>query len=262
MNPSRLTASVSATAIVLFTSVTAAAVCGDVSGDGEIRSADALRVLRASVGQQVNLICDECDEALSVVRGTIGQNGVVLAGEGFEVNYIPAGSGGSLTRNGLATDGSTTISLSNGGVAGSGIGVDTYVLVDGTSDEQFYRVVEILDSTHIRIDMPYRGTNQASEAVGLYVGAVLFPRYEIEFDDSFEGRPSVTLSVESPSVQGSGEGLQLNSISIDYSAGGVAPDGSGFAAFLSQNRYPLPAAGPSIPGPAPYNWSFIAIGAR
>jgi hypothetical protein len=36
------------------------AVCGDVTGEGEISTSDALAVLRASVGQQQNLTCD-CD---------------------------------------------------------------------------------------------------------------------------------------------------------------------------------------------------------
>ena len=34
------------------------AVCGDVTGEGEISTSDALAVLRKSVGQQQNLTCD------------------------------------------------------------------------------------------------------------------------------------------------------------------------------------------------------------
>lgn len=38
----------------------ALAICGDVSGDRKVTTADALAVLRLAVGQQPNVECDEC----------------------------------------------------------------------------------------------------------------------------------------------------------------------------------------------------------
>jgi hypothetical protein len=43
---------------ILSTSTQTLAVCGDVTGDSQVKTADALRVLRASVGQNVQMICD------------------------------------------------------------------------------------------------------------------------------------------------------------------------------------------------------------
>jgi hypothetical protein len=43
---------------VLLLAGNAHAVCGDVTGEGDVSSADALAVLRASVGQSANLTCD------------------------------------------------------------------------------------------------------------------------------------------------------------------------------------------------------------
>jgi hypothetical protein len=43
---------------VLLSAGSAYAVCGDVTGEGEISSSDALAVLRKAVGQSQNLTCD------------------------------------------------------------------------------------------------------------------------------------------------------------------------------------------------------------
>lgn len=44
--------------LLAATSTSALAVCGDVTGDTKVTSADALRVLRRSVGQNVTLTCE------------------------------------------------------------------------------------------------------------------------------------------------------------------------------------------------------------
>ena len=44
--------------LVLITAGTAGAVCGDVTGEGNVSTADALAVLRQAVGQPQNLQCD------------------------------------------------------------------------------------------------------------------------------------------------------------------------------------------------------------
>lgn len=58
------------------------AVCGDVTGEGEISTADALAVLRAAVGQPQNLTCD-CDPA-----GICQENGNNDGCEGVDVNPL------------------------------------------------------------------------------------------------------------------------------------------------------------------------------
>lgn len=45
--------------LVLCLVTFAYAVCGDVNGDQEVRAADALRVLKKAVGQNVEMICNE-----------------------------------------------------------------------------------------------------------------------------------------------------------------------------------------------------------
>jgi hypothetical protein len=49
---------ISAALGVALAAGSAHAICGDVTGEGEISTSDALAVLRASVGQQQNLTCD------------------------------------------------------------------------------------------------------------------------------------------------------------------------------------------------------------
>jgi hypothetical protein len=44
------------------------AVCGDVTGEGQVSSSDALAVLRASVGHQQNLTCD-CSDGVCAETG-------------------------------------------------------------------------------------------------------------------------------------------------------------------------------------------------
>lgn len=71
-----------------------AQVCGDVTDDDKITTSDALRVLKASVGQDVELICtDQCAaletrlaalEAL-LANVTIDGNNLVLTGMNFQV---------------------------------------------------------------------------------------------------------------------------------------------------------------------------------
>lgn len=60
-------------AFLLAPASPAAAVCGDVSGDDEVTTSDALRVLRKSVGQSVPLTCDQCgDDCLGDIRYLLG----------------------------------------------------------------------------------------------------------------------------------------------------------------------------------------------
>lgn len=48
-----------------FTVTCAHAECGDVNGDGSVTTADALRTLRKSVGQQVQMTCDVADSPIN-----------------------------------------------------------------------------------------------------------------------------------------------------------------------------------------------------
>jgi hypothetical protein len=57
---------------ILLAAGNAHAVCGDVTGEGEVSSADALAVLRSAVGQPQNLTCD-CSTA-GVCPETGGNN--------------------------------------------------------------------------------------------------------------------------------------------------------------------------------------------
>lgn len=233
------------------------ALCGDVSGDGKILTGDALRVLKASVGQNVSLICDECP-ALSVVRGTIWPKAETIEGEGYTATYIPAGTGGTSLGQAEAVNGSNIITKFTPGMPTPG----TYVRIDGTYSE-LYLVTEVPDVSHFKIEGGgYRGGALASESVTIYRGTTLFPGYTITFTTPFQGRPSVTLTTESQTVQGVGEGLFLNSIELDYSAGGVDPSGDSFHAYISQADIPRGRTTPSIPGPANFKWNFIAIGAK
>jgi hypothetical protein len=59
---------------------TAHAVCGDVTGEGDVTSGDALAVLRAAVGQSQNLTCD-CGTA-----GVCAEDGNNDACEGVDEN--------------------------------------------------------------------------------------------------------------------------------------------------------------------------------
>lgn len=51
--------SFAAIALVLLTAPPAFALCGDVTGDTKVTSADALRVLRRSVGHDVTMTCEK-----------------------------------------------------------------------------------------------------------------------------------------------------------------------------------------------------------
>src|SRR5690348_7136963 len=53
---------VAALVSIVFCTGTAGAqpVCGDVNDNGSVTSSDSLAVLRAAVGQPVDLICDAC----------------------------------------------------------------------------------------------------------------------------------------------------------------------------------------------------------
>lgn len=98
-------------ALVGSGSIAAAQVCGDVSGDGKVQAADALRVLRAAVGQDVELICQgECEEleprvaALEALlaKVTVVGNNLVLTGMNFQVvsgageTYSPVNGTGNI----------------------------------------------------------------------------------------------------------------------------------------------------------------------
>lgn len=48
----------------------ALAVCGDVTGEGELTSSDALAVLRAAVGQETTLICSCSDDSVCATDGS------------------------------------------------------------------------------------------------------------------------------------------------------------------------------------------------
>jgi hypothetical protein len=240
----------------VFTASTGHAVCGDVSGDGKIQGADALRVLKASVGQTVNLVCDGCPE-LTVVRGTIGRQVSFIEGDGFTATFIPAGSGGVQVGQAVATNGSNIV-FSTDPIPP----VDTYLLINGTHSD-IYRITEILDASHFKIaGGGYRGGVQASENVTMFRGTTLYPGYEIEFNTPFVGRPSVMLAVDGQSVQGFGQGFFQAGIAVDSSAGGVEAAGTGFHVMLTLSDVPRGNQEPHFPGAAGMNWSFVAIGTK
>ncbi len=79
---------------LLSAPVAIAQTCGDVTGDNVLGAADALAVLKAAVGQDVNLVCEgECEaleprvaalEAL-LAKVTVVGNNLVLTGMNFQV---------------------------------------------------------------------------------------------------------------------------------------------------------------------------------
>lgn len=257
LNAARLTRIAATMALLCVSAATSHAICGDVSGDGQVRAADALRVLRASVGQSVNLVCDECPE-LSVVRGTVGARAETIEGEGFTATYVPAGSGGVEVGAAVATNGSDVI-FTTAAIPPLG----TYLLIKGTYSE-IYRISEIIDASHFRIDdgAGYRGGASASEGVTMFRGTTLYPGYTIIFATPFQGRPSVTLATEAPSVQGLGQGFFVDTITLDSSAGGVEASGTAFHVYLLQTDIPRGRMSPHIPGAANTRWNFIAVGTK
>jgi len=56
--------------VVLLTAHQAAAICGDVTGDGMISSSDALSVLRAAVGNRHPMMCEPCSATTTTSLGT------------------------------------------------------------------------------------------------------------------------------------------------------------------------------------------------
>lgn len=78
---------------LVLVSTARAQVCGDVNGDDEVSISDAQAVLKVSVGQDVNLICEDCSalearvaalEALLANLSIAGDN-LVLTGMNFQV---------------------------------------------------------------------------------------------------------------------------------------------------------------------------------
>ncbi|MBI5504379.1 MAG: hypothetical protein HY899_06235 [Deltaproteobacteria bacterium] len=72
----------------------AAQPCGDVLNDGKLSASDALAVLRAAVGQEVNLVCEaDCQQLLPRVAAVeallahlqVQGNNLVLTGMNFQV---------------------------------------------------------------------------------------------------------------------------------------------------------------------------------
>lgn len=80
-------------ACLVLASSAGAQVCGDVNGNDQVTAADAQLVLRAAVGQDVNLICEDCsalEARVAVLENllaglSIDGDNLVLTGMNFQV---------------------------------------------------------------------------------------------------------------------------------------------------------------------------------
>ena len=80
-------------ALAMSMAASAQAVCGDVTGDQEKTTSDALAVLRSAVGQQVALVCDEGPSRIRFSNATLcnGDSQATLSFNGleFSADYGP-----------------------------------------------------------------------------------------------------------------------------------------------------------------------------
>src|SRR5690348_12224323 len=65
-----ITTTLRAIALICMLANLAEADCGDVTGDGEVTSKDALRTLRRAVGQDVDMDCSQAEPVVNALAFT------------------------------------------------------------------------------------------------------------------------------------------------------------------------------------------------
>ncbi|HEY2774293.1 MAG TPA: DUF1566 domain-containing protein [Candidatus Binatia bacterium] len=91
--------------LVLCAATQASAVCGDVNGSGTLTAGDALAVLKASVGQSVNLQCSGAGGPLKTGQTTCYDQagGQIACDDSGEDGQLQKGAARSYTDNGDGT---------------------------------------------------------------------------------------------------------------------------------------------------------------
>ncbi|MEP7016216.1 MAG: hypothetical protein ABI925_12315 [Verrucomicrobiota bacterium] len=180
----------------------------------------------------------------TVVRGSVNPDGSISGGDGFSVDFLPAGS------NGVTLPSPVSVTSNSAIVTGSGFNSQLvpfkYIMLANV----IYRIASIQNDSQLTLTRLYNGP---SGSAPLVKNMTLYPRYTVTLTGppSFNNGVTVTLAAHGSGVQQNGENPSTNVAMLDDT---VSNPGNAFSVLISS-----PGFEPSVPGLS-VPFEFIAIG--
>jgi len=178
------------------------------------------------------------------IYGRISPSGTIKSGAGFTVDFIRAGSGGSILDEVSVNNGSNEV-IDPGNKLNQ-LTVGQFVEIENA----FYQVQQIVNAGEMFLTQTFQGNSSSSTP--LTENMVLYSTYVVTFAKNFAHPPAVLLSAQNqPNVS---QTPSFNVMQIDASGTGGGISRSGFQAYLFQGPF-----GPHLPGGST-DWTFVATG--